>query len=126
MGGLLLEQLEIVGVNVHLDTLVTLARQQFPAKLARTANRAKMEVWQLGVERWHIVGVTVHRDILVPIARQQICARLARTANRANTKVWHRGVVRWKIAVAVVRQGTRETTVKRCSSAPLMQMEMLV
>ena len=76
--------------------------------------------------RWQIVGVTVHSDTLVPIARQQIYARLAKMANHAKMEVRRREVVRWQIVGAPVRRDTQATTVKRCSSAPLMQMGRLV
>ena len=53
---------QIVGVTVHSDTLVPIARQQISARLAKMANRAKMEVRRREVVRWQIVGAVVRRD----------------------------------------------------------------
>ena len=50
---------QIVGVTVHLDTQVLIARQQIYARLAKMANRAKMEVRRREVVRWQIVGAPV-------------------------------------------------------------------
>ena len=79
MGGLLRGQLEIVGVTVHLGTQVLIARQHWPAQLARTANRAKTEVRQREMGRWQTVGVTVRRDTQAITVKQQFLAHLART-----------------------------------------------
>ena len=69
MGGLLRGQLEIVGVTVHLGTQVLIARQHWPAQLARTANRAKTEVRQRELVRWQTVDAVVRQGTLGPIVR---------------------------------------------------------
>jgi len=79
MGGLLRGQVEIVGVNVHLGTQVTLAKPQCPVQLARAASRAKTEVLLQGVVPWQIVGVTVRRDTRGTTVKQQFLAHLAKT-----------------------------------------------
>ena len=76
---------QIVGVTVHLDTLVLIARQQIYARLAKMANHAKMEVRRREVVRWQIVGAVVRLGTQATTVKRQILARLGRTGKHVNT-----------------------------------------
>ena len=78
---------KIVGVTVHSDTLVPIARQQVYARLAKMANRAKMEVLQRVVVCWQIVGAVVRQGTRGTTVKRQILARLEAMARHAKMEV---------------------------------------
>ena len=76
---------QIVGVTVHSDTLVPIARQQVYARLEAMANRVNMEVLQQVVVCWQIVGAVVRLGTQATTVKPQILARLGRTGKHVNT-----------------------------------------
>ena len=115
-----------MGVTVHRDIQVLIARQHCPAQVAKTVNRAKMEVRRRVVVRWQIADAVVRQGTPGTTVKRRIHARLAKTANHAKTEVWPRGVVPWQIASVTVRLDTQATTVKQQIFARLEGMAKYV